>query len=162
MRIISLTLALSLGSALSSVALAGVHISSVDSSMREELIRAKSAPLYEERKQAVMNLFDTYCAASASEKSKISDETVMLIAREARRTDDQSAYFLLRTLGAMGVRAKRALPSLRSGVVTTLSPDSFVGNVQVGPDLPIDSLVKAAINAISNNAPLSCDKQALY
>ena len=137
-----------------------LFMGSIDHSLRNELISVKSAPLYEERKQAVMSLFDTYCTASTWEKSRISDGTVTLIVREARRTDERSAYFLLRTLGAMGGGAKAALPVLRSGVVTTPSPDRFVGGVKTGPDLPIDRLVNAAIRAIDTNTPLSCDKQA--
>jgi len=73
-----------------------------------------------------------------------------------------AAFFYIRTLGAMGGRAAPALPTLKSGIRTTVDPGRMFGNVEIGAAPPVESVRKAAIDAIENDSPMSCSLDDTY
>lgn len=139
-----------------------VRASRLDSTLRQSLVRAQAAPTQKERMRAVRAVFETYCASTSVERSGVSEATVMHIAEAANHADDLAAFFFIRTLGAMGSRATPALPTLKSGIHTTVDPGRMFGNVEIGVAPPVESARKAAIDAIENDRPMSCSLDDKY
>jgi len=138
------------------------HAPTLDATLRQSLVRAQTAPSRQKRMSAVRAIFETYCASGAAERGGVSDETVLRITRAASHANDLAAFFYIRTLGAMGGRASPALPTLKSGVHTVVDPGRMFGNVEIGAAPPVESVRKAAIDAIENNRPMSCSLDDEY
>jgi len=147
---------------LAAIAVDQVHNPHLDSVLRQSLTRAQTTPSQKERTRAARTVFETYCASTPVERRGVSDETVRRITDVASHTNDLAAFFYIRTLGAMGGRAAPALPTLKSGIRTTVDPGRMFGNVEIGAAPPVESVRKAAIDAIENDSPMSCSLDDTY
>lgn len=134
----------------------------LDSALRQSLTRAQTTPSQKERTNTARAVFEAYCASTLTERREVSDGTVRRITEAASHANDLAAFFYIRALGAMGGRAATALPTLKSGIRTTVDPGRMFGNVEIGAAPPVESVRKAAVGAIENDSPMSCSLDDTY
>ncbi|WP_250623018.1 hypothetical protein [Pinirhizobacter soli] len=118
-------------------------------SLVSEVVHAKTE---EERSNAEVSLENFFCGLGPAGRRALSDRTVDAMAESLKEADEVSKETIAQDLGALGARARRALPQLKEALANDHPPPRRgFGNTSAAVPL------YRAIDAIERDLPQSCE-----